>query len=227
MDLLAIASANVPALCVDTCSILDVMRDPARPSAKVHERQAAIDLVAAAEAGRLVCFMAEQVSIEFAQHDKSIQDEAIRSVENVREKIERINALSSVYGTPNNLNLSHLDDYVPRSRMVVERWLSRLERVTPGPQVHEKAFARMNAGISPAERGKESSKDCLIYETYLELISNLREAGSRAPITFLSSNTKEYLTDGKVIKSDIAGDFDRLKLIYAPNMSAAKYALKL
>jgi len=111
MDANAIASAGVPVLCIDTCSILDVMRDPTRESAKVHERQAAIDLVAAAEAGKLACVVAEQVAIEFAEYDQPVQDEAERNLSKIREEIERINKLSSVYGAPGT-----------------ERWLRNFEQ---------------------------------------------------------------------------------------------------
>ena len=45
----------------------------------------------------------------------------------------------------------------------------------------------MNAGVAPARRGKDSSKDCLVYETYLEAVAALRGAGVAAPIVFLSS----------------------------------------
>ncbi|MGE5536548.1 MAG: hypothetical protein ACM3W7_13640, partial [Acidobacteriota bacterium] len=72
MDAQAIASAHLPVLCIDTCSILDIMRDPTRETAKPHDMQAALDLVAAAEAGNLACLMAEQVAIEFTHHDKAI-----------------------------------------------------------------------------------------------------------------------------------------------------------
>jgi len=96
MDVQAIASAGVPVLCIDTCSILDIMRDPTRETAKPHDRQAAIDLVAAAESGRLICLMAEQVAIEFSDHDQPVQDEAERNLKKVREQVERINNLSAV-----------------------------------------------------------------------------------------------------------------------------------
>lgn len=225
MNPVAIASAGVPVLCIDTCAILDVMRDPTRESAKPHERKAGLDLVLAAESGRLACIMAAQVAIEFAEHDQPIQDEATRSLVKVREQIERINELSAVYGAHGAVSLTHLDDHVTRARAVVGRWLAQLDAVTPGPDVPAKAFARMNAGIAPARRGKDSSKDCLIYETYLEAITILRNSGVVAPIVFLSSNTKEYLTEGNILKPDIVTDFTELNISYAPNMGAAKYAL--
>lgn len=227
MDAHAIASAGVPVLCIDTCSILDVMRDPTRETAKPHDRQAAIDLVAAAESGRLICLMAVQVVIEFSEHDQPVQDEAERNLRRVREQVERINKLSAVFGASGNVNLTHLDDHVGRARAVVGRWLAKLGNVTPGPLAPAKAFARVNAGIAPARRGKDSSKDCLVYETYLEAVSALRGAGVTTPIVFLSSNTNEYLTESKVLKPDIAAEFGTINLSYASNMSAAKYALGL
>ncbi|SOC11592.1 PIN domain-containing protein [Rhodobacter maris] len=227
MDAQAIASAGVPVLCIDTCSILDIMRDPTRETAKPHDRQAAIDLVVATESDRLICLMAEQVAIEFADHDQPVQDEAERNLKKVREQVERINNLSAVYGAPGTIDLTHLDDHVGRARAVVGRWLAKLDKVVPSPQTPAKAFARVNAGIAPARRGKESSKDCLVYETYLEAVSALRGAGLATPIVFLSSNTNEYLTEGRVLKPEIAVEFSAINLDYAPNMSAAKYALGL
>lgn len=227
MDAQAIASAGIPVLCVDTCSILDIMRDPTRETVRPHDRQAAIDLVTAAEAGNLACLIADQVAIEFADHDQPVQDEAERNLKNMREQVERINKLSAIYGALGVVDLTHLDDHVARARKVVGRWLSRLDNVTPGPLIPAQAFARMNAGRAPARRGKESSKDCLVYETYLEAMTILRSVGVVMPIVFLSSNTNEYFTEGRILKSEIAADFGRLNAAYAPNMSAAKYALGL
>lgn len=171
--------------------------------------------------------MAEQVAIEFSDHDQPVQDEAERNLKKVREQIERINRLSAVFGAPGNVNLAHLDDHVGRARAVVGRWLASLDTVTPGPLAPAKAFVRVNAGVAPAKRGKESSKDCLVYETYLEAVSALRAAGVKAPIVFLSSNTNEYLIEGKVLKPEIAAEFSAISLGYAPNMGAAKYSLGL
>lgn len=227
MDANAVALAGVPVLCIDTCSLLDIMRDPTRETVKVHERQAAIDLVSTAEAGKLKCVIAKQVAIEFAEHDQLIQDEAARNLKRIIEQITRINMISAIYGVPGIVDMDHLDDHVRRARAVVERWLAQLDEITPSRDVPIKAFARVNSCLAPARRGKESSKDCLIYETYLEAASALRAAGVIAPIVFLSSNTKEYFTEGGALKPDVVSDFQPLNLIYAPNMSAAKHKLGL
>ncbi len=48
----------------------------------------------------------------------------------------------------------------------------------------------MNGNIAPARRGKDSSKDCIVFETYLSCAGMLRTEGLAAPIVFLSSDTE-------------------------------------
>jgi hypothetical protein len=223
----ALLLVDLPVLFVDTCSILDIMRDPTRDTAKPHEMQAAIDLVCAAEAGTVNFFMAEQVALEFATHDPKVQDEAKQKLKMTQERIERINRLAAVFGAINNVNLSHLDDHVTRARAVVERWLVTLQTINPSQDAHVRAFARLNANKAPAKQGRESSKDCLVYETILEKVAKIRAENCAAPIVFISSNTKDYCTSGGILKPDIVLEFGQLDLKYAPNMSAAKHLLGL
>ena len=156
-----------------------------------------------------------------------MQDEAERALKRLRDQIDRVNQLSAILGAPGPLNLTHLDDHVVRARKVVGRWLTRLVPYRPDTTVLEKAIARMNGNIAPARRGKDSSKDCIVFETYLSCAGMLRTEGLAAPIVFLSSNTSEYLTDSKVLKVEIANDFAPLKIDYASNMAMAKHQLGL
>jgi hypothetical protein len=130
-----------------------------------------------------------------------------------------------VYGTAVAPDLSYLDQHVSRARAVVGRWLGRLETYVPDPIVHSKAFQRVNANIAPAAQGKESSKDCLVFETYLEIWTALRAMGLAAPIVFLSSNTREYVGEGRRVKASIATELGDLNVLYAPNVSAARHYL--
>lgn len=218
---------SIPVLFIDTCSILDIMRDPTREDARPHELQAAIDVLNAAEAGHVECLMAEQVAIEFTEHDMHIQQEAIGKLEKFRSQVSRVNDLVTIYGAPNIVDISHFDDHVTRARIIVGRWLAQLKIVAPSDQAPAKAFARMNAMKAPARQGKDSSKDCLIYETVLEKVWALRRDGLTAPVVFLSSNTREYLSESKVLKPDISTEFSSPNLVYAANMSVAKYTLGL
>jgi hypothetical protein len=227
VDAKAIATAGRPVLLIDTCSILDVMRDPTRETLRLHERQAGLDLLAATEGGTLAGVVAHQVTLEFAEHDQSVQDEADRALKKLRGQIDRVNQLSAILGAPGPLNLTHLDDHVARTRRIVGRWLTQLVPYDPDANVLKKAIARMNGNIAPARRGKDSSKDCIVFETYLKFADMLRTEGLTAPIVFLSSNTREYLTDSNVLKIEIANDFAPLKIDYASNMALAKHQLGL
>lgn len=227
MDARALAATGSPVLLIDTCSILDVMRDPTRDTMRVHERQAGLDLLVAAESGRLTVIIAHQVAIEFAEHDQTIQDEAGRALARLRGQVTRVNELSALLGAPGAINLDHLDDHVARVRDLVARWLVQGVGYRPDAAVFEKAITRVNGNIAPARRGKESTKDCVVFETYLEAATRLRAEGLGAPIVFLSSNSQEYLTDGSVLKAEIAADFATSAVAFASNMAWAKSQLGL
>jgi hypothetical protein len=227
VDAKAIAAAGRPVLLIDTCSILDIMRDPTRETLRPHERQAGLDLLVAAENRTLSGVVAHQVTLEFAEHDQSVQDEADRALKKLRGQIDRVNQLSAILGAPAPLNLTHLDDQVARTRKIVGRWLKQLIPYKPDSTVLEKAIARMNGNVAPARRSKDSTKDCIVFETYLKCAEVLRTEGLTAPIVFLSSNTTEYLTDSKVLRVEIANDFAPLKIDYALNMAFAKHQLGL
>lgn len=227
MDAKAIAAAGTPILLIDTCSLLDVMRDPTRETLRLHEHQAGLDLLAAVETGALVGIVAHQVTLEFAEHDQPVQGEADRALKKLRGQIDRVNRLSAILGASGPVDLTHLDDHVARTRTIVGRWLRHLVPYKPDATILEKAIARMNGNVAPARRGKDSSKDCIIFETYLNFAAALRIEGLTAPIVFLSSNIREYLTDSNVIKYEIEKDLTLSSISYASNMAMAKHQLGL
>lgn len=224
-DLRTIAAASIPTLCVDTCSLLDIMRDPTRDDARPHERKAAIDLAGALEAGDLACLVAEQVELEFQEHDAPIQAEAQDAIKRLVERVDRANAVHGVFATPKAVDLRHLGAQTAPARAVVERWL-RAARLVPGSDaVNARAISRVNRNVSPARKGKDSVKDCIVFETYLAAVGELRALGMASTVVLLSSNTREYLSESRVLKPDLAPDLSTLGIGYAPNIAAAKSAL--
>lgn len=227
MDVAAVVASRTPLLFLDTCSLLDVMRDPTRETARPPDRRAACDLVVAAEQARLTCLAADQVLLEFAEHDTEVQAEAQRNLEKLKKQVGRVEQLAAVYGAQGSVRLDHLDDHVVRARAIVGRWLGQIIPVTPSASVPGRAFARINAARAPAAKGKDSSKDCLIYETYLEAISTLRLAGCAAPIVVLSSNTREYVSAAGVLKPEVAAELQPLNVGFAFGWGHARNLLGL
>lgn len=212
-------------LCIDTCSILDIMRDPTRDEMKPHERKAAIDLLDRLEKGDLTCLMAEQVDLEFGEHDQRIQGEATKAIQKLRERVERVNQVYGIFLPPIGVSLTHLDALVAPARQIIQRWLDASMLVPGSADSLCRAMNRVNRNISPSRKGKDSIKDCLVLETYLGAMELLRSAGLLATAVFLSSNSNEYLSETKVLKTDLQSDFARTRLDYAVNMGQAKHSL--
>ena len=104
MNVPDVSARNVPILFFDTCSILDIMRDPTREAARPSELRDSMTLVLSAEVGGLTCVMAEQVHTEFGEHYQRVQEEAGRALDKLKEQIARVNEISAIFGGPGALD---------------------------------------------------------------------------------------------------------------------------
>lgn len=224
-DLVALGA---PVLCVDTCTVLDVIRDITRETVKLADTSAGFALLAAAETNTdLVVLMANQVAIELASNLPAVQQDAEDKLTKFRAQAQRIHDVTA-YGALGALPTFHLHGHVTRARLVLGRWETIAWKVPSNPGVAGRAFARVNAPRTPARKGKESMKDCVVVEAYLEAAQQLRSAGLTTPIVFASSNTKEYRAPNTShLQPDIATDFGAVAMDYAPNFGAAKHFLGL
>jgi hypothetical protein len=80
-----------------------------------------------------------------------------------------------------------------------------------------------NPGVHVIE-GKQSMKDCVIIENYLQLIKRARTDGFTQKSVFLTSNTDDY-RKGTTLHPDLSGDFQRLALTFAINYSHARFSI--
>ena len=216
-------------LCLDTCAILDILRDPIRDDIHANNQEASLALLLEAESGtNLQAVITELVSTEFRDRVQQVQDEAEQSIERLRLQVDKIDKLATLHGSPGSARTGHWIGHVRRCRDVAERWL-RASMVAPrSEKIELAAFRRVMEARSPARKGKESVADCTIIETYLDFIRRLRDANVSTPIVFVSSNTSDYAGRSRSeIKDDIKSDFETLSLEYAPNMGSAKYRLGL
>ena len=220
---------DAPVLCLDTCVVLDILRDPARDDVRVHEHEASLALLSAAQSGTVLqAVVAEQVSREFRDNAEQVQNDARQSLGRRTREIAKLNALVALYGTSRPIDLAHWDDHDSRTRQVADRWFEASTTVLESSSTVSNAFLRLNEARSPARRGKQSMKDCVILETYLEHIRSLRDQGRTATAIFVSSNTRDYAADDRTtVRDDIKHEFQSLGLEYAPTMGAARGLLKL
>ena len=221
--------SNARILCLDTCAILDILRDPTRDDVKVDHQEASLALLLEAESGaNLKAVVTDLVRSEFFQRVGDVQDEATRSIARLRDQIGKLDRLATLHGSPGKSSADHWNGHVARCRDVAERWLRASTVASQTEQIELAAFRRVMEARSPARRGKESAADCTIIETYLDFIRKLRDSDAMVPAVFVSSNTRDYtdhLRGG--IRADITGDFAAINLEYAPNMGAARHKLGL
>ncbi|WP_285412915.1 hypothetical protein [Variovorax sp. efr-133-TYG-130] len=145
----------------------------------------------------------------------------------LREQVQRVDAVAAVFGATATTNTQHLAGHVQRARVIADRWIRAVTVVPQGALVAARAIARVNRAVTPAKKGKDSVKDCVVIETYLEEVIALCSAGSTVRMVFASSNVNDYCDAARVLKPDIAQEFAALNLEYAPSLGAAKHLLGL
>ena len=220
---------GLPVLCVDTCTVLDVVRDITRETVTTVDVNAGFALLSMAEAGSdLIVLMAEQVTLEIASNVSGVEQEAQVALQKFLAQAQRIHDVAMAFGAQGNLQVRHLDGHVGRALPVLDRWKQVAQLVPHNDGVASRAFRRVNEPRTPARRGKESMKDCVIVEAYIEAASQLRAVGMTAPIVFASSNPKVYFALNNMhLQGDIAQDLGVVGIEFAPNFSAAKHNLGL
>ena len=228
-EIASLAALGAPVLCVDTCTVLDVIRDITRETVMPSDVAAGLALLAAAETGSdLVVLMAEQVDLELTTHIEGVEQEASNGLTRFQSQAQRIHDVAVAYGARGRLQVQHIAGHVGRARKVLDRWKRVARPIPHNDSVASRAFRRVNAPRTPARKGKESMKDCVIVEAYIETAGQLRAAGLASPIVFASSNTKEYHAPNTTrLQNDIATDLSVVGVEYAPNFGAAKHLLDL
>ncbi|MEZ5455062.1 MAG: hypothetical protein R3F04_02970 [Lysobacteraceae bacterium] len=227
-DVARIVQANLPVLCLDTCSILDIMRDTTRDTASPQDLMVALDLVDRIEVQKtLVALVCEQTRIEFAEHVDHIAAECGKNLQKFDENIRRIDEIAKHFGANGTTTIGHMQGHPARARAVSQRLLDASEPAPQSPKIRDRAFDRVYRAIAPAQRAKDSLKDCIVIETYFEAIHRLRQGGLSTPVVFLSSNTTDYQDQAKKLHSNLRAEFDALGMEYAPNFGAARHSLGL
>ena len=224
------AGKNVPILCLDTCAILDILRDPIRKNVRVHNQDAYLSLLRKAKSGtHLITLISDRVRTEFCDNIQEVQCETERSLTRFYENINKLGDLYNLHGLREITNSRHWTSYVKsyleQCHSAAEDWIKSGIEVSESCEIITRAYQRAVQERTPARKG-QSVKDCAILETYYYYLRNLRAYGLNTPAVFVSSNTRDYAEPrGGKIRDDIESEFKSLGLEYAPNMAAAKYYL--
>lgn len=130
-DIASLATLGSPVLCVDTCTVLDVIRDITRETVALGDLSAGLALLATAESGSdLIILMAQQVTLELAANVAGVEQEALSGLAKFQSQAQRIHDVAVAYGAQGVLQGHHLNGHVSRAKTVLDRWknVARLVR---------------------------------------------------------------------------------------------------
>ncbi|SFA43354.1 hypothetical protein SAMN04487972_10316 [Paracoccus halophilus] len=228
-SLQAIAQVNVPVLLPDTCILLDLLRSPRRENVDGNAMlagKAIRDGVVENEA--IGCVVAEQVRNELNDNLPAVREDTNTALRKLRDEIVRIDKWSEALGQPSQTQISHFLTRVPIAEAVMADILGAALTHDTTPDLTYRAIARMTQKRTPAKPGKDSSKDCIVVESYLEVAGNLRNLGHTADIVFASSNTKEFVSSTtSVLNADIAAEFAAVGMRYSRALHETRHLLGL
>lgn len=217
----SIAGAQLPVLLSDTCAVLDIVRDLTRREMTADMFQAAMALVDAMESKALASFLADLVHVELAANLKGVREAAIKALEGVKAQVKKMDEVMKVLGANAQADLSHFDTHMARADNLYERWKNASSTSPQSAGAKSRGTERVLNVKAPSAQGKDSLKDCIIFESYLDAAKALRDAGLTAPIVFLSPNVADYTSVGSV-KADIQHDLDAVTVRYCRNFSEAR-----
>ena len=218
-------------ICLDTCIVLDILRDPCRDSVWVEEQRASLSLLGLAETGEyLEARIAEQVVREYSANVDTVHGETIKSIEKLQSNVLKIDQLMELYNIASRQTTDRWNEYAIKSRDAANRWIQIGQQIPSTPQIALRANQRaLNSDRKPlAYKGIPNLKDCMVIESYLSYASEARSLSNKAKIVFVSSNTKDFADEsGSEVSEKLHEEFDALDLKYAPNMRTARALLGL
>jgi len=224
-DILAIPA---PLLLIDTCSLLDIIRQPFRDYIPLETITAAIRLAkrSNSEPKDLRIVILSIVENEIEDHISSVSNELAKFINQIDDTITRLNNAFSIIGPFRPIPLyknQHLclhDELVKISNSLLHEAMI----IREDDSCRLRGLDRLCSNTPPSKKGSQA-KDCVIIEHYYELCRRLRDYGFNQPCVFTSSNTNDYLENG-VLKHPLESEFKSLDLIYTKNFAWAEANLK-
>ncbi|WP_439395189.1 hypothetical protein ACRQ5Q_39455 [Bradyrhizobium sp. PMVTL-01] len=223
-----IAAAPAPVLLCDTCSLLDLIREPRDGFTRGHV-EAALRLVARAEAKprELWIVLTAQVLAELKDHRAIVQQEAEAAILKLEERVNGVCSIMLAHGVKIIAPTLATCGLPAIAQFFLQRYIDAATHTTAPRAAENRAFARIARNCAPAQKGQQA-KDCFVLESYLALARELRTGGFGDPIVFFTTNTRDYSEPSRrgSLHATLVPEFNGLQLRYAVNFEMAEHQLK-
>jgi hypothetical protein len=218
------AQRNAPILCVDTCSVLDVLRGPLRPDG-ARTIAAADALLLAQQTGGLTLFMTSSMLPEFVRNEGNVRQELTRHLQKIDDSVEVAAECLKLCGSP--IATGRLSDSTLRAQLDAKyvAIVDACEVLEDDDEAKSRAMDRVVGQRRPSRQG--NGLDANIIEHYFALGRELRRLNFGHPFVFVSSNTADYCEARSTLHVDLSADFQALSLEYTSSLPWANSALGL
>lgn len=187
-------------LILDTCCVLDVIRCIQRENLSVLKATIEIINLFDKKQNNFVIVLPSLIDTEWSDNNVSVSSETKSFIEKCDTAHKNlVQSFEMVF--PAQLNAICFSHY--NFEKILSDFSEKLLNLSFSLESIEEckinAINRVVQHIPPAAQGKDSTKDCIIFEETLFLGNLLRNGGFTKKIVFASSNTKEYFHNRKPI----------------------------
>ena len=217
---------NLPALFMDTCIFLDIIRSTQRCLANYAESAVRLLNMALSAEPTCVLVVSSIVPSEWSSNSRRVADEVDAHLKTIEDQSFHFHEACDALGL--TLGFSRAS-YAGSG--VAEKLHDLSKRLLDGAiQLDEddlcvlKAFARVKHGMPPSRSGSEV-KDCTIVEESLAVCRRLKELGSTKQRVFCTSNVNDYCDRKKQLHQNLAIEFGDVGLKFTSKLPWAVHEL--
>jgi len=214
---------------LDTCSLLDVVRQPTRTNIPSGTITAALTIAQRTRTNpRGAWIIASDLILEeWATRAQNISKDVEVQISKIERDVDQVLAAARLLPTvtqPPRLSLTGLRLH-DELHDIAAQVLACAEILKGEPNEILNAHRRLVNGLAPAKKGKQEYKDCVIIEQYLSFCRDLRAGGLTTHCIFVTSNINDYGTpQGLLPPRDM--EFAAVGLEFALNFDAALSPIK-
>lgn len=199
-----IAARRLPAIFVDTCVALDIVRCVSRGKARVAALAA--QLIDAQANGELLLYAHSVLQKEAARNRIEVEADAQRKARDIDLAMDQYRLAASHFGTAYPYPAGHVHAaVVPQLIALHDRFIAACTHVQPDPMNMGVAFARASDNRRPARKGG-GANDCLMFEEFRR-VAHLVPAAD--PLVLFTTNPDDFVDRAKgpmVVHQEIADD---------------------
>ncbi len=218
-DVLTTANKNI--LVLDTCTLLDVIRSPFRDTMPIVELALRMDTELMAGTLPFSLVLPSLFDREWSDNIPTIREELFKALERHRSQSNNFQQLHRhLYGSPLLIPDVTTFAFAERLEQACDRIIAASGVIEHQDQCDLRAMQRVRDKRAPSQKGKQSAKDCQIFEETLELGRQLQARGMVRKVVFASSNETDYGKTGTPFP-DIKADLDAISGEFASSLNYA------